>query len=129
MNVQATVTDVLTEGYIEVAVWEDGAPTKRREIAELPKKKKARRGDIVELAPHQPRDDKIARIVYIGPVIFFLFGVLFTKNFSWPDRLLTGAILALLTFVIAWLMNRRARLRRRMAWRVTSVDKEADHLL
>ena len=37
------------------------------------------------------------------------------------DRLTAGGVLALLTFVMAWLMNRRARMRRIMEYRVTRV--------
>jgi hypothetical protein len=40
---------------------------------------------------------------------------------SIADRLTSGGVLALLTFVMAWLMNRRARMRRIMEYRVTRV--------
>jgi positive regulator of sigma E activity len=127
MSERGTVTNVFTSGYVEVAVWEDGQPGARREVAEVDYKR-PRRDDVVELVPAQPRNDRIARIVYIGPVIFFIFGALITKNYDMTQRLLTGGILAAMTFVMAWLMNRPARLRRRLSWRVSRVIKKADFL-
>ena len=124
MSVQATVTNVFTSGYVEVAPWENGQPGPRREVAEV-KYKKPRRDDVVELVPAQPRNDRIARIVYIGPVLFFGLGMLMTKNYDLAQQLLTGAILFAMTFVMAWLMNRPARLRRRLAWRVSRVISKA----
>ena len=127
MAQKATVTDVLTQGYVEVTLWgDDDQPGKTREIAETDEKKKVKRGDIVELRPIQPRNEPIARIAYIAPVIFFLFGMLLSKNFSWPERILNSAILGFLTFILAWLMNRRARLRRRMTWRVVKTLQKAE---
>lgn len=118
MAVIATVTDVLAQGYVEVALWENGRPGKTREIAESGEKK-VKRGDVVELKSANPRDERIARLAYIAPVIFFVLGMLLVRTDAWIERILTGAILGFLTWILAWLMNRRARLRRRMKWRVT----------
>jgi hypothetical protein len=118
MSVRGTVTNVFTSGYVEVAPWENGQPSARREVAEIDYKK-PRRSDVVELVPAEPRDDKIARIAYIGPVLFFILGYLITGRYDLPQRLLTGGILFAMTFVMAWLMNRPARLRRRLSWRVS----------
>ena len=125
MAQNATVTDVLTQGYVEIALWEDGQPGKTREIAETGDRK-VKRGDVVEVRPIQPKNEPVARIAYAATVVFFLFGLLLSKNFSWPERLLNGAILAFLTFILAWLMNRRARLRRRMAWKVVKLLREKE---
>ena len=117
MTVTATVTDILTEGYIEVAPWEDGKPGPNRCIAETFEEKQ-RRGDVVELKPAKPWDEPIARIAYLIVPVLFLFG--FGVN-GGPvmDKVLSGLILGGLGFVLAWLMNRRARLRRRLEYRVT----------
>ena len=125
MSVRATVTDVFTSGYVEVAPWENGQPGSRREVAEVDYKK-PRRNDLVELNSAQPRNDRIARIAYIGPFLFFVFGMLITKNYDLTQRLLTGAILFVMTFVMAWLMNRPARLRRRLSWRVSRLIQRAE---
>lgn len=117
MTVTATVTDILTEGYIEVAPWVDGKPGPDRCIAETFEKKQ-RRGDVVELKPAKPWDEPIARIAYLIVPVLFLFGDGVNSG-SVTDKVLSGLILGILGFVLAWLMNRRARLRRRLEYRVT----------
>lgn len=125
MTVTATVTDILTEGYIEVAPWEDGKPGPNRCIAETFEKKQ-RRGDVVELKPAKPWDEPIARIAYLIVPILFVFGYVVNRS-SVPEKVLSGLILGVLGFVLAWLMNRRARLRRRLEYRVTrTVQKSKD---
>lgn len=123
MTVTATVTDILTEGYIEVAPWEDGKPGARRCIAETFEEKQ-RRGDVVELKSAKPWDEPIARIAYLIVPVLFVFGYAVNSG-SVPDKLLSGLILGGLGFVLAWLMNRRARLRRRLEYRVTRTVQRA----
>ena len=123
MTVTATVTDILTEGYIEVAPWEDGKPGPNRCIAETFEKKQ-RRGDVVELKPAKPWDEPIARIAYLIVPILFVFGYVVNSS-TVPEKLLSGLILGVLGFVLAWLMNRRARLRRRLEYRVTRTVKQS----
>jgi len=126
MHIKATVTDIFTDGFIEVAPWEnDEAPGKRRCVAS--DSTNAKRGDIVELEPAEPWNDPIAKAAYIAPVVFFLLGLLLFRDRAWPDRLAIGAILALLTFVMAWLMNRRARLRRRLEYHVVRILRRKEH--
>ena len=117
MSVTATVTDVLTEGYVEVAPLEDGQPGARRCIAETSEKKQ-RRGDVVELKPAKPYNEPIARVAYFLVLVLFLFGYLVYKG-AVRDKVLSGMILGGLGFVLAWLMNRRTRLSRRLEYRVT----------
>lgn len=125
MTVTATVTDVLTEGYIEVAPWVDGKPGSERCIAETFEKKQ-RRGDVVELKPAKPWDEPIARVAYLIVPILFVFGYAVNGG-SVLDKVLSGLILGGLGFVLAWLMNRRARLRRRLEYRVTrTLQKSKD---
>lgn len=125
MTVTATVTDILTEGYIEVAPWVDGKPGSERCIAETFEKKQ-RRGDVVELKPAKPWDEPIARVAYLIVPILFIFGYAVNGG-SVLDKALSGLILGGLGFVLAWLMNRRARLRRRLEYRVTrTLQKSKD---
>ena len=125
MTVTATVTDILTEGYIEVAPWVDGKPGPERCIAETFEEKQ-RRGDVVELKPAKPWDEPIARVAYIIVPILFIFGCGVNSG-SVLEKVLSGLILGGLGFVLAWLMNRRARLRRRLEYRVTrTVQKSKD---
>lgn len=122
MAIFATVTDILTEGFAEVAVWEDGAPGKHRAIAEFDKKLKARRGDEVELKNAGPRDMREARLAYVLPLLLAVFGLLLSGG-AWTEKLLNAAILGFLGFIVAWLMNRRARLLRRREYTVSRVTK------
>ena len=123
MSITATVTDILTEGYIEVAPWEDGKPGPNRCIAETFEEKQ-RRGDVVELKPAKPWDEPIARIAYLIVPVLLVFGYAVNRS-SVPEKLLSGLILGGLGFVLAWLMNRRARLRRRLEYRVTRTVRKA----
>ena len=115
--VAATITRVITKDYAECVLWENGAPGKRHCIIEDPFG--ARRGDVVELAPASPREEPLARLAYLAVPVFFAMGCLLGGAGSIADRLTSGGVLALLTFVMAWLMNRRARMRRIMEYRVT----------
>ena len=126
MAITATVTDILTEGFAEVAVWENGEPGKARSIAEFEKKLKAKRGDIVELKTAAPQDMKVARTAYLLVLVLAAFGMLLSKG-AWNERLLNAAILGFLGFIVAWLMNRRARLLRRREYRISRiVQKKSD---
>lgn len=118
MAVTGTITDILTEGYAEVMLLEDPAG-RQRYVAENPEG--AKRGDTVALESAKPWNDPLARIAYLLPVVFLVLGVLAPRNAALSDRLIIGGVLGILSFVVAWLMNRRARLRRRLAWRVTEI--------
>lgn len=122
-TVTATVTDILTEGYIEVAPWEDGKPGPDRCIAETFEKKQ-RRGDVVELKSAKPWDEPIARVAYLIVPVLFVFGYTVNSGSVW-EKALSGLILGGLGFVLAWLMNRRARLRRRLEYRVVRTLQHA----
>ena len=121
---QAQVTHIFCENYIEVAPFEDGKPGARRCVAE--DFEKAKQGDLVELKPAKPWDEPIAKYAYLIPVVLFIFGVVIGGRMALPERLLASALLALLGFCMAWLMNRRSRLRRRLEYRVVRVTKRAD---
>lgn len=120
---QAQVTHIFCENYIEVAPFEDGAPGQRRCVAE--DFDKAKRGDLVEVKPAKPWDEPIAKFAYAIPVVLFLAGLAIGTSLALPERLLASALLALLGFCVAWLMNRRARLRRRLEYRVVRITQRA----
>lgn len=125
--VNGTVTEIFTEGYIEVAIWENDKPGQRRCVAETDEKKQ-RRGDIVELRPAKPTDEPIARLAYLMAPALFALGLLLNRG-ALLDKVLSGAILGFLGFVMAWLMNRRARLRRRLEYRVSrTIQESPDHV-
>ena len=111
---QAQVTHIFCENYIEVAPLENGVPGPRRCVAE--DFEKAKRGDLVELKPATPWNEPIAKLAYL----------VVGGRLALPERLLASALLALLGLCIGWLMNRRARLRRRLEYRVVRVTRRAD---
>lgn len=121
---QAQVTHIYCENYIEVTLLENGVPGERRCVAE--DFEKAKRGDLVEIKPAKPWDEPIAKTAYAIPVILFLLGLVIGGRLALPERLLASVLLALLGFCVAWLMNRRARLRRRLEYRVVRVTRRAD---
>lgn len=127
MSLKAMVTDDrITERFVEVALLnEKGQKSKQRFIAENPKSVKARRGDEVELVEIETKDiSRDARMAYILPVIGFLLGFFLTSNRERPEQILSGLILGILFFVIAWILNRRSRLLKRQSYRVTKVLKK-----
>ncbi|MBQ6663918.1 MAG: SoxR reducing system RseC family protein [Firmicutes bacterium] len=126
MALKAKVTDVLTTGFAEVDLIGDDFESlgEERCIAQFEKKVKVHRGDYVELVLLPSRRMTEARIAYIIPLICFAFGVLVTKTLGWGERILSGVILAVMAFVVSWLMNRRARLLQRQEYEVVRVIKE-----
>lgn len=121
---QAQVTHIFCENYIEVAPLENGVPGPRRCVAE--DFEKAKRGDLVELKPATPWNEPIAKLAYLIAPALFLLGLVVGGRLALPERLLACALLALLGLCIGWMMNRRARLRRRLEYRVVRVTKRAD---
>lgn len=121
---QAQVTHIFCENYIEVAPLENSVPGPRRCVAE--DFEKAKRGDLVELKPATPWNEPIAKLAYLIAPALFLLGLVVGGRLALPERLLASALLALLGLCIGWLMNRRARLRRRLEYRVVRVTRRAD---
>ena len=123
-TVTATITKVITKGYAEAVLWENGAPGEERCITE--NFELAKRGDVVELkpAPHESgslRD----RLPYLVVPLFFVIGILLERGGTLGQRLLTGAILALLGFVMIWLTTRRTRMRQVMQYEVVRILEKA----
>jgi positive regulator of sigma E activity len=119
MSMIATVTREFTKGYAEVALWENGSPGKTRCVAE--NFEKAKRKDVVELEPAQPWEDRFARLAYLIVPVVFALGMWASRGQSLQNMLLSGGIMAVMAFVVAWLMNRPARLRNRLEYRVVRV--------
>lgn len=69
-----------------------------------------------------------AKLIYIVPVVILVLAVVLGKNYDWPQRLLPAAILFVMSFVLVWLLDRPARMRLRMSWRVTKRIKKAQFL-
>lgn len=122
-TVRGTVTDILTEGFAEVTLPAEGGGKGRRCVAA--NDLDAKRGDEVEMKPAKPWNDAFARWAYLQVPVLFLLG-LFLSRGDTLDRILSGLILGALGFVLGWLMNRRARLRRRLEYRIVRVTKKAD---
>lgn len=86
-----------------------------------------RRDDIVLVEKAAGQNIKAANIVYIMVPLMFLLGYFLGKALgqSQTDMLVTGGIFALLNFILAWLMNRKVRMRRRMEYRITKLVYKA----
>ena len=126
-TIEAKVTDILTTGFAEVVLLGENEELNEkpsRHIAIFNKEDKVHRGDIVEITPFDPREMKEARIAYILPVIVFAFGILITGKLEWGERILSAGVLAFMTFIVSWLMNRRARLLKRQEYKVVRIIEE-----
>ena len=83
----------------------------------------------MEIAPLASRTMTEARIAYIGPLLCFIVGFLASKNLEMGERILSGVILAVMAFVISWLMNRRARMLKRQEYKVVSIiEADPNHI-
>lgn len=129
---QAKVTDELSKGFIEVAPLDSaGNPGKQRFIAEDPgrKKARARRGDIVEISPIESSDGGSKRVYfYIIPVVLFVVGFVMTST-GMQERILSGVLLGFMGFVVAWILNRRARLAQRQVYHVLRIVQKAKDVM
>lgn len=115
----ATIAKEITTGYAEAILWEDGRPGKERCITE--NYKQAERGDVVELKSAPPWIDRTAKLPYLMVPVMFALGFMINAAGLPTERVAAGAVLALLTFGTAWIMTRRARMRRAMAWEVVRI--------
>ncbi len=131
---QGKVTDVLSTGYLEVAPLNAaGEPGRTRVIAQESKRKRkerAKRGDIVELQEIVAEEGRSNRVFfYIIPIALLVLGILITGSRSWPERILTGVILGIMGFVVAWILNRKARLSRRQEFEIIRVVQKAKDII
>lgn len=131
MAITAKVVKIMTTDFAEVAILENGKPIDDTTyIAEFKgKDMKVRRDDIVEVVPTENRIMNESRIAYILPVIGAVLGFLFTKSQSTAERLLAGLLLAIMLFIVAYVMNRRSRMLKYRKYKITKILKTSEHFL
>ena len=131
---RAKVMDDISKGYAEVApIDANGNIGSARYIAvdpETKRKKRAKRGDIVELKEIKSGDGVSKRIYfYLVPILLSMIGILATWKLSIPERLLTGAILLIMGFVFAWILNRRPRLNKRQQYKIVRIVERSKEII
>lgn len=133
MAIYAKVTRVMTTDFAEVSILDgiDGEPIDDTTyIAEFEgKKDNVRRDDIVEVVTADNRIMNESRIAYILPVVGAVLGFLFTGGKATGERLLAAFLLALMLFIVAWVMNRRSRMLKYRKYRVKKIIKTSEHFL
>ena len=145
--VPAKITKIMTKGYAEILLPEDGwqcdlncryCPNNpgphlhnkcERAVAEC--FDDARRGDLIAVQPAKSYETKGARLAYLIVPIMFVLGCVFGKimNYDLANTLVMGGVMAFLNLVLAWLMNRQARMRRVIEWRMVDVLRETDRIM
>ena len=133
MAIYAKVTRVMTTDFAEVSILDgiDGEPIDDTTyIAEFEgKKDNVRRDDIVEVVTADNRIMNESRIAYILPVVGAVLGFLFTGGKATGERLLAAFLLAIMLFIVAWVMNRRSRMLKYRKYRVKKIIKTSEHFL
>ena len=133
MAIYAKVTRVMTTDFAEISILDgiDGEPIDDTTyIAEFEgKKDNVRRDDIVEVVTADNRIMNESRIAYILPVVGAVLGFLFTAGKATGERILSAFLLALMLFIVAWVMNRRSRMLKYTKYRVKKIVKANPHLL
>lgn len=133
MAIYAKVTRIMTTDFAEVSILDgiDGEPIDDTTyIAEFEgKKDNVRRDDIVEVVTADNRIMNESRIAYILPVVGAVLGFLFTGGKATGERLLAAFLLALMLFIVAWVMNRRSRMLKYRKYRVKKIIKTSEHFL
>ena len=131
---QAKVTDDISKGYAEVApIDAQGNMGKERYIAvdpETKRKKRAKRGDIVEIKEIKSGEGISKRIYfYLFPVALTLVGILATGSLAIPERILSAVILGAMGFVVAWILNRKVRLNKRQEYRIVRIVQRSKEII
>ena len=133
MAIYAKVTRVMTTDFAEISILDgiDGEPIDDTTyIAEFEgKKDNVRRDDIVEVVTADNRIMNESRIAYILPVVGAVLGFLFTAGKATGERILSAFLLALMLFIVAWVMNRRSRMLKYRKYRVKKIIKTSEHFL
>ena len=90
-----------------------------------------RRGDLVLVEPAKGYDTKYARSAYIMVPIAFVLGCAFGRSMHYDlaNTLVMGGLMAVLSFLLAWLMNKQARMRRVIEWRMVDVLRETARVI
>lgn len=133
MAIYAKVTRIMTTDFAEVSILDgiDGEPIDDTTyIAEFEgKKDNVRRDDIVEVVTADNRIMNESRIAYILPAVGAVLGFLFTAGKATGERILSAFLLALMLFIVAWVMNRRSRMLKYRKYRVKKIIKTSEHFL
>jgi len=90
-----------------------------------------RRGDLIMVEPAKGYDTKYARSAYIMVPIAFVLGCLFGKSMGYDltNILVMGGLMTVLSFLLAWLMNKQARMRRVIEWRMVETLRQTDRIM
>ena len=131
---RAKVMDDISKGYAEVApIDAHGNIGSARYIAvdpETKRKKRAKRGDIVELKEIKSGDGVSKRIYfYLVPILLSLIGILVTGSLSMPERIFSAFILGIMGFVVAWILNRRPRLNKRQQYKIVRIVERSKEII
>ena len=90
-----------------------------------------RRGDLIMVEPAKGYDTKYARSAYIMVPIAFVLGCRFGKSMGYDlaNILVMGGLMTVLSFLLAWLMNKQARMRRVIEWRMVETLRQTDRIM
>ena len=58
-----------------------------------------------------------------------LIGILVTGHLSIPERILSVVILGFMGFVVAWILNRKARLNKRQEYRIVRIVERSKEII
>ncbi|MBQ7703611.1 MAG: SoxR reducing system RseC family protein [Firmicutes bacterium] len=131
MAYKAKVTDILTTDFAEIELIDEGSEYEPRYVAEFKESDmKVKIGDIVEMEKADNRIMNQSRIAYVAVPIFAIIAFLVTKDLGTAERILAAALTFLMAFIIAWIMNRRSRMLKYRAFRITKILKKGpNHFL
>ena len=143
----AKIYKVMTRGYAEILLAEDGwqcdmdcqvCPNNpcphihnKCEHAMAECYDAARRGDLIMVEPAKGYNTKYARSAYIMVPLAFVLGCVFGRsmNYDLANTLVMGGLMTVLSFLLAWLMNKQARMRRIIEWRMVEMLRETDRIM
>lgn len=145
--IPAKVLKNMTKGYSEILLpvkgWQcdmdcAGCPhnpcphfSKQSEHAMMECYEDVRRGDVVAVEAAKGYDTKYARTAYIMVPIAIVLGCAFGRSMGYDlaNTLVMGGLMAVLSFLLAWLMNKQARLRRVIDWRMVEMLRPTERLI
>ena len=130
MAYTAKVTDIHTTGFAEVELIDEGSEYDPRYIAEFDKDLNVKIGDTVLMDKAENRIMNESKIAYVAPPVVAIIIFLITKDMGTGERFLAAALVFLMAFIIAWIMNRRSRMLKYRAFRITKILKKGpNHFL
>ncbi len=122
-RVTATIVSVITDGYAQAALWEGEGPGEERPIVEngLDAKKK----DVVALEPLKrgkgSQGPSGAVLMYGLVPVLCVLGWVLSRQASLAEHFGGAALLGVPGLLLAWLVNRKNRMRRVASYRVVEV--------